>query len=243
MRKATGDTEYFAEMERESVHWTKRIEHILTRPFRVLFAEPMLMAITLYMSVCIFYYHFFFQANSIFLQFIYGCIYLLFEAYPIVFAEGHHLNSGESGLTFLPLFTGGVIGVIIVRIPLPFCSSPPYWLHSLLQYLFIFNPRYEKQMAIYAPRMVPPEHRLEPAFYGAPMFAISFLWFGWTSFPSISLWAPLMSGVPLGISVVWMFVSYLHSSHQQDILLQHIFPSWLCSITSSMRIWWSLLLL
>ena len=47
-------------------------------------------------------------------QFVYGCLYLLFEAYPIVFIEGHGFNSGEDGLAFLPLFVGGVIGTIIV---------------------------------------------------------------------------------------------------------------------------------
>ena len=50
-------------------------------------------------------------------QFLYGCIYVLFEAYPIVFAEGHHLNAGVTGLMFLPLSIGGAIGVVIVSFP------------------------------------------------------------------------------------------------------------------------------
>lgn len=48
------------------------------------------------------------------LQFLYGCLYLLFEAYPIVFTQDHHLNAGVSGLMFLPVFLGGVVGVILV---------------------------------------------------------------------------------------------------------------------------------
>ena len=40
----------------------------------------------------------------------------------------------------------------------------------------------------------------------APVFALSFFWFGWTSYPSISYWAPLMAGVPLGISVIFLFL-------------------------------------
>lgn len=39
-------------------------------------------------------------------SFVYGCVYLLFEAVPIVFIEGHHFNSGESGLIFLTVFVG-----------------------------------------------------------------------------------------------------------------------------------------
>ncbi|KAG8938324.1 hypothetical protein FRC04_009079, partial [Tulasnella sp. 424] len=131
MRKETGDQRYFSELEAQDMHWKQRMETVLGRPFKVLFMEPMLIAITLYMS------------------FVYGCIYLLFEAYPIVYTIGHNLNAGESGLMFLPLFLGGVVGVII--------------------YLIYFNPLYEAQIPKYAPRMVPPEQRLLPAFYGGPL--------------------------------------------------------------------------
>ena len=40
----------------------------------------------------------------------------------------------------------------------------------------------------------------------APVFALSFFWFGWTSYPSVSYWAPLMAGVPLGGSIVFIFL-------------------------------------
>lgn len=168
-RKETGDDRYISELEAEDLHWRQRLENVLARPFKMLFQEPMLLAITLYMS------------------FVYGCIYLLFESYPIVFTEGHHLNAGESGLMFLPIFLGGIMGCVI--------------------YILFFNPAYEKLIPQHAPRMVPPEQRLKPAFVGAPMFVIVFFWFGWTSYPSISLWAPLMSGLFMGCSVIFIFLS------------------------------------
>ena len=121
------------------------------------------------------------------MQFIYGCIYLLFEAYPIVFTEGHHFNEGESGLMFIPLFVGAVAGVIL--------------------YILIFDVRYQNLIAQYAPNPVPPERRLEMTLWASPMFAISFFWFGWTSFPSVSYWAPMMAGFTLGWSIVWIFLS------------------------------------
>jgi len=127
------------------------------------------------------------QAVTLYMSFVYGCIYLLFEAYPIVFAEGHHFSTGASGLMFIPVFLGGIIGV--------------------LGYLFVFNPRYEVAMEKYKPNRVPPEQRLEVALCGAPLFAISFFWFGWTSYPSISFWAPALSGLFMGCSVVWIFLA------------------------------------
>lgn len=46
------------------------------------------------------------------------------------------------------------------------------------QYLFYFNPRYNRAADEYAPYPVPPEFRLEPAILAAPLFVISFFWFG-----------------------------------------------------------------
>lgn len=54
-------------------------------------------------------------------QFLYGCLYLLFEAYPIVFAEGHGLDAGVLGLMFLPISFGGIVGVLTVRLPIGIC--------------------------------------------------------------------------------------------------------------------------
>ncbi|KAI0788630.1 MFS general substrate transporter [Abortiporus biennis] len=168
LRKETGDDRYWAPLEKLDLSFAKRVEHILARPFKILFLEPMLLAITLYMS------------------FIYGCIYLLFEAYPIVFTLGHGLNAGETGLTFLPIFIGGVIA----------CAG----------YILYWNPVYERLSKQYAPAFVPPEFRLDLCMWASPVFAISFFWFGWTSYPHVSLWAPLMSGLFMGFSVVWLFL-------------------------------------
>lgn len=87
---------------------------------------------------------------------------------------------------FLPVLIGGISGVLV--------------------YILVFNPRYERLSAKYAPNPVPPEYRLEQCLWAAPMFAISFFWFGWTSYPSISYWAPMMAGLPLGFSIIWIFI-------------------------------------
>jgi len=170
LRKETGDHNYYAPIERDDlVSFGRRINNVLARPFAIFFREPMLIAITIYMS------------------FVYGCLYLLFEAYPIVFTEAHHFNAGISGLMFLPLPLGGLGAVII--------------------YLLVFNPRYEQACKKYAPSSVPPEVRLEIAVIAAPFFAVSFFWFAWTSFPTISFWVPMLSGLMLGWSISWIFLA------------------------------------
>ncbi|KAG2075030.1 polyamine transporter 1 [Suillus decipiens] len=168
IRKRTGDERYHAAIESQNMTLSQRVESILARPFKVLFREPMLIALTLYMS------------------FVYGCIYLLFEAYPIVFTKGHNLNAGVSGLVFLPLPIGGFLAVAT--------------------YIFFFNPSYERKAQECAPNPVPPEFRLRVAMVSAPFFATSFFWFAWTSYPSISIWAPMMSGALLGWSICLIFL-------------------------------------
>ena len=53
LRKETGDNQYWAPLEKSKMTVSARLKHILGRPFIVLFREPMLIAITLYMSVCV----------------------------------------------------------------------------------------------------------------------------------------------------------------------------------------------
>ena len=117
-------------------------------------------------------------------------IYLLFEAFPIVFTEGHHFNTGISGLMYLPIFIGGVTGVVI--------------------YLRYFNPRYAVAIKRYAPHPVPPEVRMEVCTWAAPIFALAFFWFGWTSYPSVNYWAPMTAGVGIGFGTVWIFLALIN---------------------------------
>jgi hypothetical protein len=45
------------------------------------------------------------------------------------------------------------------------------------------------------------------AKWGGPILAISMFWFGWTSYPSISLWAPVVAGLGVGLSLIMLFLS------------------------------------
>ena len=66
----------------------------LTRPWLMLFTEPILFLLSLYMA------------------FVYGILYLDFTAYPIVYEESRGWSPGISGLAFLGLAMGMAIATI-----------------------------------------------------------------------------------------------------------------------------------
>ena len=51
LRKETGETRYWAPLERNKPTMSQRIKRVVARPFIILVREPMLIAITTYMSV------------------------------------------------------------------------------------------------------------------------------------------------------------------------------------------------
>ncbi|KAL1621507.1 hypothetical protein SLS54_005528 [Diplodia seriata] len=68
----------------------------ILRPFAMLVLEPILILVTLYMSV------------------VYGILYLFFESYPIAFQETRGWNEGVGALPFLSITVGVVIGGALI---------------------------------------------------------------------------------------------------------------------------------
>ncbi|KAI0002446.1 MFS polyamine transporter [Russula compacta] len=78
------------------VNWTVGVllEKTLFRPFKMLAQEPILVLVTLYMSV------------------VYAVLYALFEALPVIFIDRHGLSISHSGLIFFGISIGTTIGAV-----------------------------------------------------------------------------------------------------------------------------------
>jgi DHA1 family multidrug resistance protein-like MFS transporter len=72
------------------------IHTYLFRPFQMLFREPILLLITIYMAL------------------IYGILYLFFEAYPISFQEERGWNQGVGALPFIGILVGVLCGSLTI---------------------------------------------------------------------------------------------------------------------------------
>jgi len=88
MRKETGDEKFVTEEDLDLRPLSQRLRLFLLRPFQLLFQEPIVFFISVYMSV------------------LYGLLYMFFVAYPIVFQKGKGYSAGNTGLMFIPIAIG-----------------------------------------------------------------------------------------------------------------------------------------
>ncbi|RMZ88859.1 hypothetical protein DV736_g3913, partial [Chaetothyriales sp. CBS 134916] len=88
IRKETGDSRYTTEKELAARPFRQQLWIFLMRPLQLLFLEPIVLFISLYMSV------------------LYGLLYMFFVAYPIVYQKGKGWSAGSTGLMFIPMSLG-----------------------------------------------------------------------------------------------------------------------------------------
>lgn len=98
MRHETSNWALHARSDEQQVVPKELITKFLFKPFKMLFLDPILLLITLYMSL------------------IYGVLYLLFVAYPIAFSEIRGWNLGVGALPFAAVTIGVLIGALLIVI-------------------------------------------------------------------------------------------------------------------------------
>ncbi|KJZ69078.1 hypothetical protein HIM_11528 [Hirsutella minnesotensis 3608] len=152
------------------VTFGESVKTALLRPWILLFKEPIVLLLSIYMAI------------------IYGTLYMLFGAFPIVYQEVRGWNQGVGGLAFLGTLVGMLLGVA-------------YTILANKQYV-----RIEREHGGFAP----PEARLPPAMVGSVALPIGLFWFAWTNSPSVHWMASVAAGAPFGFGMVLVFISILN---------------------------------
>ena len=101
MRRLTKNWGIHAKQEEIEVDFKELITKNVSRPMRILFQEPIVLLITLYMS------------------FIYGLLYLFLTAYALVFQGKYGMSEGIGGLCYFGMVAGEIIAFIVVVIQNP----------------------------------------------------------------------------------------------------------------------------
>ncbi|KAJ5332947.1 hypothetical protein MYU51_005397 [Penicillium brevicompactum] len=142
----------------------------LSRPWVLLFREPIVFLLSLYMAI------------------VYGTLYMMFAAFPIVYQEHRGWSQGISGLAFLGIMVGMLMAVA----------------YSLWD-----NKRYVKTSEEHN-GFAPPEARLPPCLIASVAIPIGLFWFAWTNYTSIHFMVSIAAGVPFGFGMVLVFLSIMN---------------------------------
>ncbi|KAI0047960.1 MFS general substrate transporter [Auriscalpium vulgare] len=172
LRKVTGDVSYYAPIEKHDHSLASMIIVSCYKPFQLVIFDRMALLIDLWQVP--------FFTNSLLL----GILYLTFQAFPIVFEKGHGFNQQMTGLTFLGIGLGLLIGL----------ATTPYW-----------NSRfslYEKRHG-----STPPEFRLKQGQLGGVLVAISLFCVAFTTYPHVHWIVPIIASIPFGTGMYCSFVS------------------------------------
>lgn len=122
-------------------------------------------------------------------QVIYGTLYMLFAAYPIVYQEGRGWSPGIGSLPFIGVAVG-IVGSVV--------------------YSMWDNKRYIRAMGRDPTGMAPPEARLPPAMVGGVAIVVGLFWFAWTNSPHLPYMASIAAGVPFGFGMVLVFLAIMN---------------------------------
>lgn len=179
MRKATNNWGIHAAHENYEVSIKEIAQKTVTRPIVMLFTEPVLLFITIYNS------------------FVYGILYLLLEAYPIIFVEGYGYEvNGE--LPYISLILG-----------MFFCAG----------FIWYMDNDYLKRVKKHGGLV--PEARLYPMVVAGIIFPIGILWFCWTGnyHKQVHWIVPTIAGSFIGFGLMGIFLPCLNYIIESYLML------------------------
>ena len=159
------------EISQGKVKLTAKLKVALSRPWILLFKEPIVLLLSIYIAI------------------VYGTLYMLFAAVPIVFQEARGWSEGIGGLPFIGVAVGMIAAVI---------------------YTFPDNNRYmrvEAQHKAQGERGAPPEARLPPALLASVFIPVGLFIFAWTCYPRIHWIVPIIFMAPFGFGMVLIFLA------------------------------------
>lgn len=157
------------EIERGRVSVRDAFLTALSRPWILLFSEPIVFLLSLYMAI------------------VYGTLYMLFDAFPIVFQEIRGWSEGVGSLPFLAVMIGMMIAVGLN-------------MYDNKRYVRIHHKHNG---------FAPPEARLPPTMWGGIAIPIGLFWFAWTNSPTIPWIVSVLATAPFGFGMVFVFLGIM----------------------------------
>lgn len=127
---------------------------------------------------------------TLYMSVLYIILFTFFDGYDFIFRETYGISQGMSNTIFL----GIAVGVCLVGAWLP-------WMYKM-------TVRVQEKAQAQGQKHFDPEIRLWFAMLGgAPAIPVSLLWMGWTAYPGVSIWSPIIASVLFGYGTIMIFIS------------------------------------
>ena len=126
---------------------------------------------------------------ALYLTVIYIILFTFLDGYTFIFTNTYGFSQGMTGLAFLGIGIGLCFASLLVPI------------------IYIWAKRDLAKIKAQGGHSLSPEFRLWFGIFGAPAIPISLFWMGWTAYPSISYWSPLVASVLFGYGILCVFIS------------------------------------
>jgi MFS family permease len=165
LRKETGDERWRAPMEKTNKSIPRTIGYSLLRPAQLLIFEPMCLNLCLFSAILL------------------GILYLFFGAFPLVFEGNHGFTLSQTGLSFLGIFVGMILGA----------ATDPLWHRN---YARLIKQREERTGEVGGSE---PEYRLPPTIAGAFIVPAGLFMFAWTTYSSVHWIVPIIGSTIFGM--------------------------------------------
>ncbi|RMZ46608.1 MFS transporter [Aspergillus flavus] len=226
LRQVTGDKRYRSAMDVQKIALVERILGACKRQFSLTVHEPIILLISLYMTV------------------IYIVLFTFFDGYPFIFQDVYGLSQGLTNIVWVAMYVG--IAAAGLWVPVVYgwtkrefeaASSSSTTTTSgtgVVPCVTGIDPNVNAEgehgqqeqepeggrdeQNTKNPHPARPENRLWFAMLGAPFIPIGLFWMGWTDYEKISIWSPILASTIFGFGTITVFISsYMYVIDSYDI--------------------------
>lgn len=182
--------------------------------------------------------------TSLYIAFVFAVLFGFFEAFPIIFRGVYQMGPGPSGLPFIGVGVGLILGV----------SG-----YIALDYFKYFPKNPDGTRGKFdedgKPVWDAPETRLLVAEVGSLFLPVALFWLAWTARSDIHWIAPTLAGVPFGFGLIWVFfgivlyysmafppqyvASALAANNLLRYLLASVFPLFIFQMYERLHVDWA----
>lgn len=211
-RRETGNLDWRSRYEtgesdvNTSLAVVSKLFDAFVRPLRLLVRSPILILVTVYISV------------------VYGYTYLMMTTIAPVFQEIYGFSTGASGLCFLGLCLGLTLGAFICSFILD-----RYIRMAKAKASAQAQEQTGRENPSDSPSPITPEHRLPPVLFSCVFMSTGFFLFGWTVHAHVHFIVPIIGTAVIGLGLVATTISL-------QTYIVDVFDIYAVSATSAMLV-------